>query len=149
IAVIVSTLGITIIILLAAGYYEPAIPARLWQIFAATTLIAIVGAIDDIRTIAIAPRLLLQTIAVAAAIASLPSDLQILPILPPWLERIVLLLIGVWFVNLVNFMDGVDWMTVAEVVPVTAGVVLIGILVGTVPPVAMVIALALCGATLG
>ena len=26
---------------------------------------------------------------------------------------------GLWFVNLVNFMDGLDWMTVAEVVPIT------------------------------
>ena len=42
-------------------------------------------------------------------------------------ERALLLLGGVWFVNLVNFMDGIDWMTVAEVVPVTAGVVLLGL----------------------
>jgi hypothetical protein len=26
-------------------------------------------------------------------------------------------------VNLVNFMDGLDWMTVAEVVPITAAMV--------------------------
>ena len=34
-----------------------------------------------------------------------------------------LLVGGVWFVNLVNFMDGIDWMTVAEVVPVTGAIV--------------------------
>ena len=28
------------------------------------------------------------------------------------------MLAGLWFVNLVNFMDGLDWMTVAEVVPI-------------------------------
>ena len=37
----------------------------------------------------------------------------------------MLLLAGLWFVNLVNFMDGLDWMTVAEVVPVTGAMVLL------------------------
>ena len=39
--------------------------------------------------------------------------------LPFWAERAILFLAGLWFVNLVNFMDGIDWITVAEVVPVT------------------------------
>ena len=54
-------------------------------------------------------------------IAALPAELRVVPVLPWWLERAALLLGGVWFVNLVNFMDGIDWMTVAEVVPITAG----------------------------
>jgi UDP-N-acetylmuramyl pentapeptide phosphotransferase/UDP-N-acetylglucosamine-1-phosphate transferase len=53
-----------------------------------------------------------------------------------------------WFVNLVNFMDGLDWMTVAEVVPVTAAVAVIGCL-GLLPPLAIVASLALCGAMIG
>jgi UDP-N-acetylmuramyl pentapeptide phosphotransferase/UDP-N-acetylglucosamine-1-phosphate transferase len=67
----------------------------------------------------------------------------------PWsIERALLLLGGVWFVNLVNFMDGIDWMTVAEVVPVTAGVALLGA-IGAAPPLAMLVALALLGAIIG
>ena len=42
-------------------------------------------------------------------------------------------------------MDGIDWMTVAEVVPVTAGVALLG-LIGAAPPPAVLVALALLGA---
>ena len=42
------------------------------------------------------------------------------------MDRAVLCCGGLWFVNLVNFMDGLDWMTVAEVVPVTAAVAIIG-----------------------
>ena len=71
-----------------------------------------------------------------------------MPLLPRALERALLLLGGVWFVNLVNFMDGIDWMTVAEVVPITAGVALLG-LIGAVPPSAMLVALALLGAMIG
>src|SRR5256714_1725917 len=61
---------------------------------------------------------------------------------------LILLLGGVWFVNLVNFMDGIDWMTLAEVVPVTAGAALLGP-VGAAPPEAVLVALALLGATIG
>jgi UDP-N-acetylmuramyl pentapeptide phosphotransferase/UDP-N-acetylglucosamine-1-phosphate transferase len=65
-----------------------------------------------------------------------------------WFERAILFLAGLWFVNLVNFMDGIDWMTVAEVVPVTAALVLFGAL-GDLMPSTMIVAAALCGATVG
>ena len=66
------------------------------------------------------PRLLLQALAVVLVIYALPDELRVAPFLPWWIERVLLVIGGVWFVNLVNFMDGLDWMTVAEVVPVTA-----------------------------
>ena len=46
--------------------------------------------------------------------------------MPLWLERGLFLIAGLWFVNLVNFMDGLDLMTVAEVVPITAALVMLG-----------------------
>ena len=82
-------------------------------------LIAGVGVMADKRPIAPAPRLVLQTFAVAAVLATLPPELRLLPILPWWSERILLFIGTLWFVNLVNFMDGLDWMTVVEVVPIT------------------------------
>jgi hypothetical protein len=42
-------------------------------------------------------------------------------------ERACPLFAGIWFVNLVNFMDGIDWMTVAEVVPVTSAILVLGL----------------------
>ena len=115
---------------------------------AATVFIAVVGAIDDIRSIAVMPRLLLQAVAVAIVLAALPGDLRIVPFLPYWLERALLGLAILWFVNLTNFMDGIDWMTVAEVVPLTAGLVLFGFM-GALPRDATIVALALCGAMIG
>ncbi len=47
-------------------------------------------------------------------------------------------------VNLVNFMDGIDWMTVAEVVPVTLGTAIAAAL-GALPVEGAVVAVALCG----
>jgi UDP-N-acetylmuramyl pentapeptide phosphotransferase/UDP-N-acetylglucosamine-1-phosphate transferase len=114
----------------------------------ATVFIALIGAVDDIRTLAIAPRLLGQAVAVALVLASLPADFALTPFLPWWLERALLLIAGLWFVNLVNFMDGLDWMTVAEILPVTGGLIVLSAVAG-LPLHATVLALALFGALLG
>ena len=70
------------------------------------------------------------------------------PWLPLAVERVVLLIAGLWFVNLVNFMDGLDLMTAAEIVPITGGLILVGWL-GDYPTLPTIIAAALCGAMLG
>ncbi|MGO4387637.1 glycosyltransferase family 4 protein [Microvirga sp. 2YAF29] len=109
--------------------------------------LAAIGAIDDIRPLPASFRILLQTGAVAAVI--LPSDLRILPEeFPLWLEQLLLVFAGVWFVNLVNFMDGLDWMTVAEMVPVTAAIAILASMAHISSPVG-VVAIALSGALLG
>lgn len=126
----------------------PAAGAGLFAVFAATILLALLGAYDDLRTMPVLPRLLMQAAAVGIVLANLPPNLHLAPMLPLWAERIILLIGGLWFVNLVNFMDGLDWMTVAEVVPVTAALALFGA-VGALPMSATVVALALCGAMIG
>jgi UDP-N-acetylmuramyl pentapeptide phosphotransferase/UDP-N-acetylglucosamine-1-phosphate transferase len=115
---------------------------------AAAALLAVVGAIDDMRSLPAAARLAIQCIAVGAVIAALPDELRILPQMPWWVERACFLLGGVWLVNLVNFMDGIDWMTVAEIVPVTGAIALLGVAgaIGTLPAL---VAAVLLGAILG
>jgi UDP-N-acetylmuramyl pentapeptide phosphotransferase/UDP-N-acetylglucosamine-1-phosphate transferase len=147
IAVIASTIVVSVlgIVLLHYANFDPKAVAL---IFGATVYIALVGVIDDIRTIGVAPRLVLQAVAVALILAALPADLRIVAELPWSAERALLLLGGVWFVNLVNFMDGIDWMTAAEVIPVTAGLAILG-LIGEFPPQGMLVAAALGGAMIG
>ena len=117
-------------------------------LFGATLFMAALGFADDIKPVPVLPRLLLQTIAVGAIVLASPSDLRIAPSVPFWIERGLLVVAGLWFVNLVNFMDGLDWMTVAEVVPITAALALLG-LFGELPPTAAIVAAALCGAMIG
>jgi UDP-N-acetylmuramyl pentapeptide phosphotransferase/UDP-N-acetylglucosamine-1-phosphate transferase len=114
----------------------------------AVLLMAGIGVMADKRPISPALRLLLQTFAVAAALAALPPELRLLPVLPWWSERALLAIAVLWFVNLVNFMDGLDWMTVVEVAPITAALGAIG-LFGYLPWQSTAISLALCGATIG
>lgn len=120
----------------------------LLPVFFATALLAGCGAIDDISALGVVPRLLLQTLAVVIVVAALPPDLRIFDWLPSWAERALLVVAAIWFVNLVNFMDGLDWMTVAEVVPVAFGLVIVGAL-DALPTSGSIVALALLGAMLG
>jgi UDP-N-acetylmuramyl pentapeptide phosphotransferase/UDP-N-acetylglucosamine-1-phosphate transferase len=146
IAVIVATIVVTGAGVL--GDLSTVAAMEVSAVLAASAFIAAVGLIDDLRPMRVAPRLILQMLAIAVAIAVLPADVRIVPLLPWWGERLCLLVALVWFVNLVNFMDGIDWMTVAEVVPLTACVVLLARL-ASVPPPSTLLALALLGAMLG
>ncbi len=141
-----STLVVACLLVFLPSLFDD--PRQLTLTFAATLGLAIVGVTDDVRPLEAAPRLILQAAAVAVVIAVLPATLRIVPIMPWWLERVLLLIGGVWFVNLVNFMDGIDWITVAEVVPVTAALAVFGI-AGELPPQAALTAIVLCGAMLG
>jgi len=117
-------------------------------LFASTIFIALVGIADDIKPIPVLPRLLLQSAAVGAVIFAMPTELRVAPILPLIVERGVMLVAGLWFVNLVNFMDGLDLMTAAEVVPVAGALVLLGWL-GDLLVTPTIMAASLGGAMLG
>lgn len=116
-----------------------------WIVLLAAIGLAVVGAVDDIRPLPAMHRLLLQIVAVGAVVVA--TDIRILPAgFPESVELVLLVFGGVWFVNLVNFMDGLDWITVAEMVPITAFIAGLGIMTGM--PIVFVAA-CLCGALLG
>ena len=146
IAVIAATLIVAGLVVACVNSFNfAAVPLT---VFGATLFIALVGMADDIKSIPVPPRLLLQAAAVGAIIMAAPAEARIVPACPLWIERGLVLIAGLWFVNLVNFMDGLDLMTVAEVVPITSAMVLLGWL-GEFPPPATIVAAALCGAMLG
>jgi UDP-N-acetylmuramyl pentapeptide phosphotransferase/UDP-N-acetylglucosamine-1-phosphate transferase len=122
--------------------------AGLMPLAVAVMMLMAVGVADDIFSLAPLPRLALQAVAVIAAVATLPAELRALPVVPLAVERGVEIVAMLWFVNLVNFMDGIDWITVAETVPITAGLSILALL-GAVPQTPALIAPALLGAMLG
>jgi UDP-N-acetylmuramyl pentapeptide phosphotransferase/UDP-N-acetylglucosamine-1-phosphate transferase len=139
------------LVLAAVEMFVPGVLAdapRMALVFAAVLGIAAIGAIDDIRPMDALPRLSWQAMAVFVVMAALPAELRIFAELPWWFERSLILLGLLWFVNLVNFMDGLDWMVVAEVVPVSAALVVVGVF-GGLPNDATVVAVALFGAIVG
>ena len=112
----------------------------------ATLALAAVGAVDDVRPLPAALRLAIQALAVAGVVAA--SGGRLAPEIPLALERGIAVVAGLWFVNLVNFMDGLDWMTVAGMVPVTATLTVLGC-AGGLAPLPTLAAAALLGALLG
>ena len=148
VAVVLATLAVTWGIVVPWPAFLQNQAFQLLGVTAAATLLAAVGAIDDMHPLPAATRFATQCICVGIVIVALPNELRILPQIPLWIERACLLLAGVWFVNLVNFMDGIDWMTVAEVVPATAAIVLLGV-TGAIAALPSIFAAALLGAILG
>lgn len=144
IAVIAATIMIGGMAAIWLGVATPLLAVLL----AVAAALAILGAVDDIRPLGPALRFGLQGLAVLILAVAMPADWRALPVLPLVLERALLVVAGLWFVNLVNFMDGLDWMTVAEVVPVAGALAALG-LSGLYPVHTTLVALALFGAMLG
>ncbi|MBI5263821.1 MAG: glycosyltransferase family 4 protein [Bradyrhizobium sp.] len=142
IAVIAATLAVAST---WAVWANTAIPPIL---VGATLFIALVGFADDIRPLPVVVRLVLQAASIGAVVFAAPDDLRIFANWPLGLERALLLFAGLWFVNLVNFMDGLDLMTVSEVVPITAAMLLLG-WIGELSLPATLVATTLCGAMIG
>jgi UDP-N-acetylmuramyl pentapeptide phosphotransferase/UDP-N-acetylglucosamine-1-phosphate transferase len=130
--------------LLGVPYQDNAIPL----VMAAAFCLAAVGMIDDLRPVPVVPRLALQLAAVTLLLATLPPQIRILETIPIALERASLFLGLLWFINVVNFMDGLDWMTVAEMLPMSAALAAFAFF-GEAPSEVLPIALALAGALLG
>ncbi len=147
----IAVIGAMTLVLAGVALFAPALygePTRLAIVIACAIALAIVGAVDDIRPLDAMPRLVLQGVAVLIVLTALPPDLRVVDVLPWWLERALLFVGLLWIINLVNFMDGIDWITVAEVVPVTAALALFGYW-DALPRDGMIVAIALCGAMIG
>ena len=107
------------------------------------------GAIDDRHGLCVSWRFIGQGSAALAIVLSLPEEVRILPgLLPLGVERALLVIGTIGLVNAVNFLDGLDWMTVAEVVPITLAVAAMQAL-GVLPAGIGLLSLALLGAMLG
>jgi UDP-N-acetylmuramyl pentapeptide phosphotransferase/UDP-N-acetylglucosamine-1-phosphate transferase len=148
IAVIAATLVVGTVALASAGQLQGLL--SVWAgVAGSSILLAVVGAADDIRPLPELVRLVSQALAVAIVVTVTSVKARILPeAVPLWLELGLAVLAGLWFVNLVNFMDGIDWITVAEMVPIVAALLVFGV-AGVGPSELILPAAALLGALLG
>jgi UDP-N-acetylmuramyl pentapeptide phosphotransferase/UDP-N-acetylglucosamine-1-phosphate transferase len=118
-------------------------------VLTAAVFLTLLGAYDDAHAISVLLRLGAQALAALIVVTTLPEGFQLLPeLLPLALERVLLVIGIMWFVNAINFLDGLDWMMVAQVVPMTLGIVILQRL-DLVPASIGLLALVLLGATLG
>lgn len=144
IAVVIATAIGSFVLAPSISFGSGPIPAVLLVAFC----LAAVGIIDDLRPVPAAPRLTLQAAAVLILVVVVPEQARVFDMIPVVLERSIMALGLLWFVNLVNFMDGLDWMTVAEMLPLTTTVAILAF-IGAAPASTLPLALALAGALIG
>src|SRR5262245_5291627 len=77
-------------------------------LLATLAALALISWLDDRRGLSPALRLAIHAAAVVLLLASLAPEQRVLPALPLLIERAVLGLAWLWFINLFNFMDGID-----------------------------------------
>jgi len=116
---------------------------------AAALALMVLGFIDDMRGLSVQVRLVGQIAAVTAAVLLMPTELRVLPeIIPLAVERAGLIAAALWFVNLFNFMDGIDLISAVETVAITLGIAILAAF-ATIPAAYGTIAAAMMGAMVG
>lgn len=124
-------------------------PARVVPVLAAGAALMAISWIDDRRGLGAGPRFLTQVAAVAVGLAALPADAPVLQgWLPLWLDRALAGFAWLWFVNLFNFMDGIDGLAGSEAATIGGGLALVAALAGLDPALGLY-GLAVAGAALG
>jgi len=83
--------------------------------------LALLSWADDRWRLSPAVRFGAQAAAVVACLLLLPREARLLEVLPLALERFLLGLAWLWFINLFNFMDGIDGLAASETIAVAVG----------------------------
>lgn len=103
----------------------------LWIAMAGALVLGAVSWLDDLRGLPPLPRLLVQAGAVSAVLWFWPSGLLVFQgLLPLGLDRLATGLLWLWFVNLYNFMDGIDGITGVETASIGFGLFLVALIAG-------------------
>ncbi|MBV9523423.1 MAG: glycosyltransferase family 4 protein [Alphaproteobacteria bacterium] len=106
-------------------------PSPILSAVAGAAALALLSWWDDRGGLSPALRILVQSVAVIAGLAALPGrDAVFQGWLPPMLDLLASALLWLWFVNLFNFMDGIDGLAGTEAAAIGIGIALLGLLDG-------------------
>ena len=124
--------------------------ALFWIALAGALGLAALSWLDDVRGgLSVFLRLAVQVLAVGAGIVSLPGDGLILQgTVPALVDHALAAAAWLWFVNLFNFMDGIDGLSGVEGASLGLGAFLLALL-GAAPAGLGPLGLALAGVSLG
>jgi UDP-N-acetylmuramyl pentapeptide phosphotransferase/UDP-N-acetylglucosamine-1-phosphate transferase len=122
--------GLAVVAVLAVGWLGLAawlkLPSETVAVALLALALALLSFVDDLRGLPVAARLAAHFVAALVALALFPRDgLVFQGLLPLPLDRAAAALLWVWFVNLYNFMDGIDGITGVETVCIGLGVAIV------------------------
>ena len=142
---LIGTVLLAWLALRAAGLVSPAIPA----VSIGAVLLATICWIDDLRGLSPATRLAAQAAAVAIGLYALPAGNALVSWLGPAAYFAAAGLVWMWWINLFNFMDGIDGLAGSEAAAIGGGLVLFATIGSGVDPGLASLAAAILGAALG
>ena len=93
---------------------------------ALAVVLGLISWLDDLYSLSPAPRFAAQIIAVGLGVTLLPNDMMVFQgLLPVWADHLLAGFLWLWFVNLTNFMDGIDGITATETGSIGLGLALV------------------------
>ena len=108
-----------------AGWMKSA-PTGFTIVVLASVALAVVSWLDDLRGLSAGLRLFVQGLAVTAGIYAIADGGAVFQgLLPPLLDAMAAALLWLWFVNLFNFMDGIDGISGCEAISIAIGLALL------------------------
>ncbi|HUN51894.1 MAG TPA: hypothetical protein VMU42_12285 [Candidatus Sulfotelmatobacter sp.] len=117
--------GLAVLPVLVLAWSIVGLDSAAARILVLAVVLAAVSWADDLWRLPVVARLLAQAIAVAAGLLALPPGQPVfqglLPLLP---DRLLAAVAWLWFVNLFNFMDGIDGISGVEAAAIGAGLAL-------------------------
>lgn len=110
--------------------------AWIWLAAAAALVLMAASWLDDRYDLPVAPRFLAHAAAIGLLLAVLPHDAVVFQgWLPLWADRLLTALGWLWFVNLYNFMDGIDGITGVETATLGLGIAMVAVTAGLTPEI--------------
>ncbi|MFD2204970.1 MraY family glycosyltransferase [Kiloniella antarctica] len=104
----------------------------LWQIMAGSLGLMAISWLDDLKNLSAKVRLIVQFVAVVIGFWGLSQGgltIKLFPeFIPQTVDLIILGMAWVWFINLYNFMDGIDGITGIETASITVGLIALALL---------------------
>ena len=126
------------------------VPTRLLAVIAIAAALAAISWRDDIGGLSAGWRFLAHAAAAILGVLALPETNPVFQgLLPPLLDRVAAVLLWIWFINLYNFMDGIDGITGTETIFIGLGIALIAVLLGTDHETAGILGLTLAAGAAG
>ncbi|MEE2932776.1 MAG: glycosyltransferase family 4 protein [Pseudomonadota bacterium] len=128
--------GIAVMAVIAICWSVPALNSPIAAaLLVGALLLAIVSWIDDLKTVKIIVRLSAQFAAVILGLFFLDNEGYLLQgLAPKWLDRVLAAFVWVWFINLFNFMDGIDGIASIETMIISFGLTILSVTSPSIAP---------------
>ena len=143
--------GWAILIAILVGWPLAAWPldTQHWWVLIWVAVLGGVSWLDDMFTVKFYLRFAMHAAAVASLLLTFPETMRIFPFVDSlWLDRVLAGLCWIWFINLYNFMDGIDGIAGSEALSVALGLVCVSTVSG-LQEFPNLLAVIVAGASLG